>query len=296
MRGDIVHRVYGVHRGRADDTFFGAFRTLAEATARIDELEAKEDGTWAPRYHDRGFAIRPFAVDTDFEIPPLPTPRDRYVVRTTPAGRSFQIDVLRRGIAGLEPVCGYERNHTLFDTFEPFRQGGRELALVSRDYTCTAVLDLASGELVAEEPPSPGGFCPVGFYVPDWWDVHDGSIIPGSEFWSADREWPTGDVGFVWGCQWGDDSSWKVQHLDLSRVQEGVLRRDDRFGYLELATRGWTPPWRAEALAERSVPPPFIRVARHQGKVTVRFDVEMEHDLASGAARDWTRTRVSNLE
>jgi hypothetical protein len=30
--------------------------------------------------------------------------------------------------------------------------------------------------------------------------------------------------------------------------------------------------------------------------VTVRFDVEMEHDLASGAARDWTRTRVSNLE
>lgn len=32
-------------------------------------------------------------------------------------------------------------------------------------------------------------------------------------------ELPKGDFGFVWGCIWGDDSSWKVQYLDLSRIR-----------------------------------------------------------------------------
>ena len=40
--------------------------------------------------------------------------------------------------------------------------------------------------------------------------------------------------GFVSGCVWGDDSSWKLQYLDLSRINEGVFRREERFGYLEL--------------------------------------------------------------
>ena len=84
-------------------------------------------------------------------------------------------------------------------------------------------------------------FCPIGFYVPDWWDVcMTGSVIPGSGvFQNSNCEWPTGEFGFVWGfvwgCVWGDDSSWKVQHLDLSGIQSGVIRRDERFGYVELA-------------------------------------------------------------
>lgn len=40
--------------------------------------------------------------------------------------------------------------------------------------------------------------------------------------------------GFVCGCVWGDDTSWKIQYLDLSRVSEGIITRDDRFGYIEL--------------------------------------------------------------
>jgi hypothetical protein len=40
--------------------------------------------------------------------------------------------------------------------------------------------------------------------------------------------------GFVAGCVWGDDSSWKIQYLDLSRVEEGIIQRDERFGYIEL--------------------------------------------------------------
>jgi hypothetical protein len=40
--------------------------------------------------------------------------------------------------------------------------------------------------------------------------------------------------GFVAGCIWGDDSSWKLQYLDLSQAAQGTIGREERFGYLEL--------------------------------------------------------------
>ena len=40
--------------------------------------------------------------------------------------------------------------------------------------------------------------------------------------------------GFVAGCIWGDDSSWKIQFLDLSEADKGMLKREERFGYIEL--------------------------------------------------------------
>lgn len=40
--------------------------------------------------------------------------------------------------------------------------------------------------------------------------------------------------GFVAGCLWGDDSSWKMQYLDLSEVEKGIINREERFGYIEL--------------------------------------------------------------
>jgi hypothetical protein len=39
---------------------------------------------------------------------------------------------------------------------------------------------------------------------------------------------------FVAGCIWGDDTFRKLQYLDLSRAADGILQRDDRFGYVEL--------------------------------------------------------------
>ncbi len=294
MRGDVVFRVYGVHEGRAGDSFFGAFRTRAEAETRVAELIVREmhGENWAARYHDQGFVIRESIVETDFEVPSLPKPRDEWAVRTSEVSNgpgvwaSTKVEVCRRGDDGLEPVASYLRNLALFQTFEPFRQGGRAYALISRDYEATAVLDLESGEVIAEEEGDEVGFCPVGFYVPDWWDVHDGSIIPGSEFWTADKEWPRGDFGFVWGCHWGDDSSWKVQHLDLSRLSEGVITRRESFGYIQLASTAWERPWldldrkRTDA---RSDPPAFLRVSRYSGQPRVRIAVELDFDLRSGA-------------
>lgn len=299
MRGDIVFRVYGVQAGRDKDCYFGAFRSRAEADSEIAKLAAREtDGkNWAARYHDQGFVIREHRVATDFEIPSLPAPRARYVVAATPEANApgtwtrIAVEVFRRGgpagSSDRQHLCSYARNYSLMQTFEPFRQGQRELALVSRDYTRTAVLDLATGEVIAEEPATtpPGrGFCPVGFYVPDWWDVHDASIIPGSEYWNDGHEWPNGELGFVWGCHWVDDTSWKVQYLDLRRVQEGVIGRDERFGYVALATDGYTSPCLVDApAADAPARPKFIRVSRGSSGMRAYFEVELEYDLETGA-------------
>ncbi len=40
--------------------------------------------------------------------------------------------------------------------------------------------------------------------------------------------------GFIAGCIWGDENTWKVQYLDLSKAHEGILVREERFGYIEL--------------------------------------------------------------
>jgi hypothetical protein len=118
-------------------------------------------------------------------------------------------------------IAGYDRNHPgPYQAFEPFRQGDRILAPLSTDHTATSVMDLATGKIIAAEHPSAVGFCPTGFYVPDWWDTNDGSILPGATHWRKEAELPSGDFCFVWGCAWGDEASWKVQYLDLSHVQE----------------------------------------------------------------------------
>jgi len=291
------------------DCFFGAFRSRAEANAEVENLFAREMNgqNWAEQYHNKGFVIREVVVGTDFEIPLQPKPRDKYAVKCSRKVNqpgtwdSTIVEVFRRtGTKGrFEKICEYERNYSPMQTFEPFRQGGREFALISRDYTRTAVLDLESGCVVAEELDTCGeGFCPVGFYVPDWWDVNDGSIIPGSEHWNADREWPTGDFGFVWGCYWGDDSSWKIQYLDLSRVQEGTVRREERFGYVELATIAFNSPCLTLEVDEplKSNPPPFITISRYDGQARVTFAVEMGFGLESGRPEDWQRMTNANLE
>lgn len=264
MRDDTVYRVYGVKEGREKDNYFGTYTTMVEAEEQTVALKNRHwgnDGDYR-QYHDN-FVIRPHVVTVDFVIPDLPKPRDRYVVEPSQiqnrpgTWNSLDVRVLRTDDD--TEVASYLRNYAhMYRTFEPFRQGDKMFALVAPHYTCTSVLDLQTGEIIAEEPKDADGFCPVGFYVPDWWDVHDGSIIPGSEYWDEDDEWPTGEFGFVWGCQWGDDSSWKVQYLDLSNIQSGVIRRDERFGYQPLDTRG--EPWE------------FIRVWK-EGRTYVRFTV-----------------------
>jgi hypothetical protein len=60
--------------------------------------------------------------------------------------------------------------------------------------------------------------------------------------WGEEGDYQSGwikvppDHGFMAGCVWGDDSSWKIQYLDLSRVEQGIIGREARFGYIVLPT------------------------------------------------------------
>jgi hypothetical protein len=249
---------------------FGARRTrskaedlLRESIERVTKVGGRNDRYWIEEIDTTGL----------FEFPSKPAPRERYTTRVTDTKkpntwRTVHVDVLD----GDSIIASYDRNYSMLQTFEPFRQGDRMFALISTDYTATSVVDLHTGQIIAAEEPNENGFCPVGFYVPDWWDLHDGSKLPGSMHWrSADDEWPSGDFGFVWGCIWGDDSSWKVQYLDLSKVSDGIIQRDDRFGYLKLATD------------TKLVPRDFIRCSSWEGERRVQFYVERGYNLTTGA-------------
>jgi hypothetical protein len=135
---------------------------------------------------------------------------------------------LRVGVFQGEAQVGeYKRNYSaMYDTFFPFKQGDEWFALYSSDYTATRVMRLPSCEDVAGEDPHGHGFCPVDFYVPQ---VDEDGDADADELGDL-----AGTFGFVAGCVWGDDSSWKIQYLDLSRISEGILGRDDRFGYIEM--------------------------------------------------------------
>jgi hypothetical protein len=273
-------RIYEVRAESASGRVhaFGARRTRPEAeellrewTRRVEAAGGRNQRYWIEEIDTTGL----------WQPPPPPKPRDRYTtrVRTTKLpGRweTVHVDVLDADAV----IASYDRNYRMLQTFEPFRQGDRMLALISTHYTATSVMDLHTGDIIATEEPASGGFCPVGFYVPDWWDLHDGTTLPGSMHWRpADDEWPAaGDFGFVWGCIWGDDSAWKVQYLDLSSVTDGMIRRDDRFGYLKLATDS------------KLQPQDFIRCSSHQGEQRVEFYIERGYSLTTGQPipdEDW---------
>jgi hypothetical protein len=111
----------------------------------------------------------------------------------------------------------YERRYGhLFHSFHVFRQAGRPFALYSDHYTCTRVMSLPDCKDLGGEKPESGGFCPVDYFVPQ---------EPGRGL--------DGQLGFVAGCVWADDNTWKVELLDLRRATEGLLRRIPAFGYEE---------------------------------------------------------------
>ena len=272
----VTTKIYEVqsisHNGKLHS--WDACYTRPEAEQKLIDRSQGDNKNWADKYHKRWWIEE---IDTTgmFSIPSQPPPRDLFTAKTrqvksdSPSWDTLHVDIAD----GAGNVVGsYDRNYTgFYRTFEPFRQADKMFALISPDYTATSVMDLATGKIIATEQPDSMGFCPTGFYVPDWWDIHDDGILPGSMYWDADMEQPVGDFGFVWGCIWGDDSSWKVQFLDLSKIQQGEIARDQRFGYVELATN---PKLDAKD---------FICCWCSDGKWTVRFSALTEFDLASGA-------------
>jgi hypothetical protein len=219
----------------------------------------------------------------------FPTPtkgiRELYkpeVTVTNEGWTKVHVDVMRNdglnedGTEKWTKVAEYDRNYSMLKTFEPFQQlqdgRWRHYALISTRYTRFEVLDLQSGDIVAVQPYpkadkryeemtegkykegdelSGMGFCPMEFYVPDWWDEYDETSLPivdpetGAKshrfktdkhavYLAEDFIQYTGQRAFYAGCIWGDDSSSKLRHIDLSRISEGIVDGDERFGYVQL--------------------------------------------------------------
>ncbi len=129
-----IYEVRATHDGRVSS--FGVRPTLDEAEALLEEARARIDaiGGWNDRYWVE--TIDPTGL---FERSSKPTPRDRYttrVTRTSPEGvwTTVHVDILHSD----RVVAGYDRNHSMFGTFEPFRQGDREFALVAPHYMATS--------------------------------------------------------------------------------------------------------------------------------------------------------------
>lgn len=147
----------------------------------------------------------------------------------------LDVSIYQRNEDGSEnKIGGYLRWYpSLFDTFVPFIKDDKEYALFSADYTKVSVMELPSCRVIAT---AAGDFCPMEFYVPT--NLRIMKIINGSDgkFDHIDYEgYLDGQIGFMSGCYWGDDSGGpKMQFLDLSQIENGILTYDDRFGYFEL--------------------------------------------------------------
>jgi hypothetical protein len=163
-----------------------------------------------------------------------------------------------------------------FEPFRQLKDGvWHDYALISPRYVSFEVLDLEKREVIAklpaptvteehherwrkmgyekwcEEMPlgteKPGwGFCPVEFYVPDNAEHHTkdapyivSSVESKDYLYSEDDLMAfTGQFALYSGCVWGDDSGgWKLRYIDLSRISEGIVTEDERFGYIPVAAK-----------------------------------------------------------
>lgn len=163
----------------------------------------------------------------------------------------------------------YERKYHSFgeSTFHPFERDGEWYALYSADYTCTRLMKLPECKDIGGEKGHAGGFCPVDYFIPRYRKCthtyyHNGEKRKRTlEYYVSDADEDMGldgynledyhnhpdvgngevgpikyyDFGFIAGCIWGDDSSWKVQLIDLRKAHKGKIKRNgDILGYLQL--------------------------------------------------------------
>jgi len=137
--------------------------------------------------------------------------------------KTARVNIFEGSDATARQIGSFERNHAGWcaETFGPFMQDGRWYALYAPDYTATRIMELPSCKDLGAEEPISHGFCPVDYYVPY---NHPDFAAAGD----------AGRFGFVAGCLWGDDSSWKIQYLDLANASAGVVVRKEMFGYVAM--------------------------------------------------------------
>jgi hypothetical protein len=153
----------------------------------------------------------------------------------------------------------YLRNYSNYGskTFYPFQVDNEWYALYSANYTSLRVMKLHEDKIEdwCGEDAKPNGFCPVEIYVPRYLHaVHSMNINGRDEEYDSyyvdcdyieeefKEEVDSKDAaslqycnfGFLCGCVWGDDTSWKIRYIDLSKIPNRILNITEKFGYWEL--------------------------------------------------------------
>lgn len=167
---------------------------------------------------------------------------------------SMKVSIFRDEIL----IGEYLRNYSVFgsNTFYPFRIDEDWYALYSAEYTATRVMKLHQDKIEdwCGEEFSYHGFCPVEFYIPQYIhskhkynnDEHDYHLVDcdvtAEDFDSETKESTFVSLnycnfGFLCGCVWGDDTSWKLRHIDITQVPNKKLIITEKFGYWELPNR-----------------------------------------------------------
>jgi hypothetical protein len=141
------------------------------------------------------------------------------------------------------------------ETFCPVKFNDKWYALFSADYELIEIMDLQTGNIIPlteESKEQMDGFCPVEIFCPfvfkQEWENNKKektiSYISYSQFkedGEKEQEVFFSRIAFVSGCVWGDDSSWKMNFLDLSGIEKGEIfyvnqYREKEWYYEELAT------------------------------------------------------------
>jgi len=231
-----------------------------------------------------------------------PAPYYAAVINKIDNGKGYwnylDIGIFERGQNPPDPevdkkIGEYKRNYSaLYRTFHPFKLKNKWYALYSKNYTSTRIMSLPECIDIGGEKDEAFGFCPVDYFVPglnyleswhgdpscqrfgrenkvDWTNTKctcDMAKYPFKDY--SEWHFPDRIHGFVAGCVWGDDNSWKIEYLDLSHADEGIIKRDARFGYIELP-----PELRLNQAIE-------LDVDDEDGSVyNIRIDVQKHFDI-----------------
>lgn len=197
-------------------------------------------------------------------------PINKYIITTeaidyTASGgwNRLIIKIFTKNGDSYEQLGEYGRNYDdLFKTFYPFHLDGQDYALYSSNYSWTSVMTLPDCTMIAEEPTVVDGFCPQEYYIPRYVNgraqlymndeklpitdfrinenLASGKTLEEEMKWEHDETGCEFDpiqyypFGFVAGCKWGDDLTRKIQFFDLSQLKDGIIKREERFGYIHL--------------------------------------------------------------
>lgn len=107
-----------------------------------------------------------------------------------------------------------------------------------------------SEEKVKEGDTNPSlNFCIADLHVPDFFDIHPldegtpadyegfkSEMLDHSNFWGGEMDifLSKRTFGFVSGCVWADDYLFKLQTINLERVEEGEIKLEETFGYFPI--------------------------------------------------------------